>query len=198
MIRALAAVLCLIALPALNANAEGEIKPQFDASQVLEHFQPEDVAIVPQIPCPANEVCLPKKKSRAVCIGSRNNCETARTEKRFTEREGFDLLITFELGSDLLSAVAQANLQEFAKALNTALLQDREFSVDGHTDARGADAMNTALSERRARVVVDYLVSLGVEESRLVATGFGESRPRNEDDPFAGENRRVEATMRTE
>ena len=194
MIKPFATAACIIALGVLNANAEGEIKPQFDATAVLEHFQPVEVA--PEINCPAGSVCLPKKKSRGVCIGARSDCEDAPAKKSFTERAGFDLLITFELGSDRLSAVAQANLQEFAKAIQAPLLLDRAFSIDGHTDARGADAMNTALSERRAQVVVEYLKALGVEEKRLLAKGFGESRPRVQDDPFAGENRRVEATIR--
>ena len=198
MIRSLAVVACLIALGTLNANAEGEIKPQFDSEQVLEHFQPEEIAVIPDVVCPVGSVCLPKRQSRDVCVGSDSACEPKATKRVFTPREGFNLLITFELGSDNLSKVAMANLREFAEALNAPLLQDRAFSIDGHTDARGAEGMNTDLSERRARVVVDYLASLGVSEDRLIARGYGESRPRIEDDPFSGQNRRVEATMKVE
>ncbi len=194
MIKTFAAVVCIIALQTLNANAEDEIKPQFDATEVLEYFQPVEVG--PKVNCPVGSVCLPKRKSRDVCIGPKTQCEDA-VRKEFKAKQGFDLLITFELGSDRLSAVARANLDEFAKALKTPLLQDRSFSVDGHTDARGADSMNTALSQQRAQVVVRYLTSLGVDEKRLHAQGFGESRPRIKDDPFAGANRRVEATMKT-
>ena len=195
MIRIFAAVACLIALLTLNANAEGEIKPQFEATEVLEYFQP--IEIEAKVKCPVGSVCLPKKKSRGVCVGAKAQCDGA-VEKEFRAKEGFDLLITFELGSDRLSALAKANLEEFAKALNAPVLLDRTFSVDGHTDARGADSMNTALSERRASVVVSYLASLGVDRERLHARGFGESRPRIEDDPFAGANRRVEATMKAD
>jgi outer membrane protein OmpA-like peptidoglycan-associated protein len=194
MIKTFAAVMCIIALQTLNANAEGEIKPQFEATQVLEHFQP--VEVEPKLNCPAGSVCLPKKKSRGVCIGAKAQCEQA-VKKEFKAKEGFDLLITFELGSDRLSAVAKANLEEFAKAMNTPLLRERSFNVDGHTDARGADSMNMALSEQRAQIVVRYLTELGVDEKRLHAQGFGESRPRVENDPFASANRRVEATMQT-
>lgn len=194
MIRSLAVAICAIAVLTLNARAEGEIKPQFKADDVLGHFKQVEVA--PKINCPAGSVCLPKKKSRGVCIGGSSDCgPKPRTEVR--SKGGFDLLITFELGSDQLSAVAMANLKEFAKALNADGLMGQGFNVDGHTDARGADSLNSALSERRAKVVVDFLVSLGVDENRLHAQGFGESRPRIKDDPFAGANRRVEATLRT-
>jgi OOP family OmpA-OmpF porin len=49
--------------------------------------------------------------------------------------------------------------------------------VTGHTDRIGSDAYNQKLSERRANQVKAYLVSQGVEESRLQAVGKGESEP---------------------
>lgn len=192
MIKALAAAAFAITLFPLNARAEGEIKSQFIAEDVLGHF--ERVEVAPQVNCPAGSVCLPKRKSRGVCVGARSDCGApAKTEVR--AMGGFDLLITFELGSDQLSDVAMANLQEFAKALDNEALSGQKFNVDGHTDARGADSLNSALSERRAQVVVDFLVSLGVDAERLHAQGFGEARPRIKDDPFASANRRVEATL---
>lgn len=188
-----AVAICAIALSTLNARAEGEIKPQFEVIDVLGHF--ERVEVAPAIKCPVGSVCLPKRSSRGVCVGTRSDCDAPKpTEVR--AKGGFDLLISFELGSDRLSDVAMANLRQFAKALSAEKLSGEVFNVDGHTDARGADSLNNALSERRAQVVVDYLVSLGVDEQRLQAQGFGESRPRVEEDPFAGANRRVEATLR--
>lgn len=67
-------------------------------------------------------------------------------------------------------------------------------SVDGHTDARGTDAYNERLSERRAQAVADHLVRLGIGPSRLQPQGFGESRPvaSNDTDEGRAENRRVE------
>ncbi|HYN53999.1 MAG TPA: OmpA family protein, partial [Methylotenera sp.] len=47
--------------------------------------------------------------------------------------------------------------------------------VTGHTDRIGSEAYNQKLSERRANIVKDYLVSQGVEASRLQAVGKGES-----------------------
>ncbi len=50
--------------------------------------------------------------------------------------------------------------------------------LESHTDCRGSDAANQALSQRRAQACVDYLISKGIDRSRLVAKGFGESQPR--------------------
>ena len=50
--------------------------------------------------------------------------------------------------------------------------------VAGHTDSKGTDAYNQALSERRASAVYDYLTGNGIDASRLVGpNGYGESRP---------------------
>ena len=50
--------------------------------------------------------------------------------------------------------------------------------IAGHTDLCGSDSYNQGLSERRARVVYDYLTSNGIDSSRLAGpNGYGESRP---------------------
>lgn len=50
--------------------------------------------------------------------------------------------------------------------------------LGAHTDARGRDEYNKDLSERRAKRVVEYIVSQGIEAERLRANGYGESQPR--------------------
>jgi OmpA-OmpF porin, OOP family len=67
--------------------------------------------------------------------------------------------------------------------------------VVGHTDAVGTDEYNQGLSERRARIVYDYLTSHGIDASRLSGpTGYGESRPvdTNETKEGRARNRRTE------
>lgn len=68
------------------------------------------------------------------------------------------------------------------------------FEVGGHTDSSGADAINGPLSERRARAVVDHLVTRGIEASMLSARGYGSSRPVDDNATPEGRsrNRRVE------
>lgn len=67
--------------------------------------------------------------------------------------------------------------------------------VVGHTDAVGTDEYNQGLSERRARIVYDYLTSHGIDSSRLSGpTGYGESKPLDTNDTKEGRarNRRTE------
>jgi outer membrane protein OmpA-like peptidoglycan-associated protein len=49
--------------------------------------------------------------------------------------------------------------------------------INSHTDARGSDVYNLDLSRRRAKSCVDYLISKGIETSRLIAVGYGETQP---------------------
>lgn len=49
--------------------------------------------------------------------------------------------------------------------------------LNSHTDEKGSDEYNMKLSERRAKSVVDYLVSTGIAADRLEAKGYGETQP---------------------
>lgn len=53
----------------------------------------------------------------------------------------------------------------------------KRMRVEGHTDNRGVKAANLKLSEDRAAAVVDFLVSQGIDRSRLESVGYGDQRP---------------------
>lgn len=191
-----AAAVLALTIPVLVASQSGaqtpaQAKPEYSADQILEHFMRKSAT---GEDC-ADGKCLSKGKTRAVCIGTASDC--AEQQPQTAEAEGFDLLVTFEFGSDRLSPQARANLKEFARAMRDPSLEGATFNVDGYTDAVGSDAFNQALSERRAESVVRYLESLGIDRSRLSAKGHGENDLRDPQDPFSGANRRVEATIRT-
>ena len=71
---------------------------------------------------------------------------------------------------------------------------DLNFSVEGHTDSDGDDALNQTLSVNRAKAVMDRLISMGISSNRLKSTGWGESKPIGENGTAEGKanNRRVE------
>lgn len=77
----------------------------------------------------------------------------------------------------------KANIKkEFVPVLDEAaqILKDNpkvQVVVEGHTDSKGTDEYNQRLSERRAKAVKQYLVSRGVEASRLDTVGKGEKDP---------------------
>ena len=183
MFRTLITAAVVAAMPML-ANAQAA----YSANDIEKFFSPG-------MECEPGKVCLPKSQSRAVCIGTASTCNAKDTQAAAVDPGGFDMLITFELGSDRLSPTAKENLAEFAKALKGTALQEARFNIDGHTDARGGDIFNLDLSNRRAASVVRFLEELGIERSRLDASGYGESKPRVSD-PFAPINRRVEARLR--
>jgi outer membrane protein OmpA-like peptidoglycan-associated protein len=66
--------------------------------------------------------------------------------------------------------------------------------IVGHTDNVGDDAFNLGLSQNRAHEVVAFLVSCGIDASRLHAEGYGETRPKasNATDEGRRLNRRTE------
>jgi outer membrane protein OmpA-like peptidoglycan-associated protein len=69
-----------------------------------------------------------------------------------------------------------------------------KFSVEGHTDSDGDDAANQKLSEARSKTVMDQMVKLGIDKTRLTSKGYGEKRPMtgNETPEEKAQNRRVE------
>ncbi len=75
------------------------------------------------------------------------------------------------------SFVELAKLSLFLKA-NTALT----IEIGGHTDTRGDEKENMKLSEARAKAVVDYLITQGIEVKRLQYKGYGETQPKINDD----------------
>ena len=66
--------------------------------------------------------------------------------------------------------------------------------IEGHTDWIGSDEYNLKLSQRRANAVRDYLSTYGISPDRLIAVGYGESRPIADNNTVEGRarNRRIE------
>jgi OmpA-OmpF porin, OOP family len=82
----------------------------------------------------------------------------------------------------------------------TAILKEyptAKFSLEGHTDNTGSDALNQKLSEERAAAVKNFLVENGIDASRLSSKGFGESAPVDSNKTAKGKanNRRVEVKL---
>ena len=71
------------------------------------------------------------------------------------------------------------------------------IEVVGHTDDVGDDAYNQELSEQCAKAVGEYLVNTGVDPSKIVTVGAGESMPvaSNTTDEGRAENRRVDVLV---
>jgi outer membrane protein OmpA-like peptidoglycan-associated protein len=69
-----------------------------------------------------------------------------------------------------------------------------EIELSAHTDSRGSDDYNMKLSDNRARSVMEYILSKGIDAKRLSSHGYGETVPvaENDTDENRQLNRRVE------
>lgn len=100
--------------------------------------------------------------------------------------------IFFETNSDKLKVASLEQLDQLVVILKE--YESANLSIGGHTDSQGSDAFNMALSQKRTESVRLYLISKGISESRLTATGYGEGTPIADNKTAAGraKNRRVE------
>jgi OOP family OmpA-OmpF porin len=101
--------------------------------------------------------------------------------------------IYFDVGSDRLRPESTPTLKQIGDMLGAH--PELKLTIEGHTDNTGNAAANQALSERRAASVVRYLVdTFHVEPARLVARGYGDTKPVAPNTTAEGrqQNRRVE------
>lgn len=108
----------------------------------------------------------------------------------------FNSGVLFDTDSAVIQPSGHATLDEVAEVL----LEFKKTAavVQGHTDSTGSEEHNQALSERRAGAVRNYLVSNGIEASRMTALGFGEGYPLADNGTAEGRrrNRRVEILLK--
>jgi OOP family OmpA-OmpF porin len=105
-------------------------------------------------------------------------------------------VLNFPTGSAVLPAASAPDLRRAADKINS-LPAGTVIEIGGHTDNTGDANANLALSQRRADAVRDALVRDGVNASRLVAKGYGQTRPIASNDTPDGRlrNRRTEFTV---
>jgi len=103
--------------------------------------------------------------------------------------------INFESGKATLTTSSYPMLDEVVSILNEYV--DYNLKMGGHTDAVGKDASNLTLSQARVDAVKAYLISKGIADTRVVATGFGKVRPiaSNANAVGRAKNRRVELEL---
>ena len=99
--------------------------------------------------------------------------------------------VTFAFNSAEISNEAIAPLTSLGKALQDGSMKD--VLLAGHTDAKGNATYNQSLSQRRADAVRAYLIkNFSITEDKLVSVGYGRERLKDEKNPYADVNRRVQ------
>lgn len=85
---------------------------------------------------------------------------------------------------DVLFAYDRSDLSaKFKREVDAVIVMMKKYpklqvKVEGHTDAKGSDSYNLALSRRRAVAVRQYMMHNGIAERRIATVGFGEARPK--------------------
>ncbi len=100
--------------------------------------------------------------------------------------------ITFETGKADLKPDSNEELDRLVSLLEGN--QTIKVEISAHTDDVGNDDSNLKLSEKRAKMVVDYLTGKGIKGERMTAKGYGETQPivANDTDENKAKNRRVQ------
>ncbi|WP_228852825.1 OmpA family protein [Aegicerativicinus sediminis] len=123
-----------------------------------------------------------------------NGCPEV-TEEVQKQLNAYAKTVLFDLNKASIKAESEAALRDIVDILNE--YEYAKFTVEGHTDSSGRDEYNLGLSEARALSVKDWLVNHGVDEFRLSAKGYGETRPIDTNSTREGRanNRRVEINL---
>ena len=86
-------------------------------------------------------------------------------------------IIHFDFDKSNIRPDAEIELAKILVVLNE--YPEMQLAIRSHTDSRGSDSYNQLLSERRAKSTLEYLVEKGIERSRLISAGLGESEHVN-------------------
>ena len=134
----------------------------------------------------------------AACASNTSSVSSTVSSKEGTVRElvrNVGDRVFFETDSSRLSASARSTISKQAEWLNT---NGVNLLIEGHADERGTRDYNLALGARRANAVRDFMVSLGVDPSRLSTVSYGKERPVSlcADESCWSKNRRSVSAIR--
>jgi outer membrane protein OmpA-like peptidoglycan-associated protein len=103
--------------------------------------------------------------------------------------------VLFESGQTQLREEAHSSLVEVVDLLQSE--PDKRIRIEGHTDSTGEADTNLEISAKRANKVLEALVALGVDSTRVTTAGMGEDFPiaSNETEEGRSQNRRVDVIL---
>ena len=105
--------------------------------------------------------------------------------------------LTFDSGASQLKPENFDLLAKVEKAID--VFPRSELIIEGHTDAHGGDDLNQKLSQERAESVQQYMINaMRIPTYRLIAQGYGETRPVASNETVAGRkrNRRIDIRIK--
>ena len=90
---------------------------------------------------------------------------------------GTVLDIKYAFNESYLTPASQFELDRLVRYMQDH--RNAKIELSSHTDSRGSNAYNLKLSQQRAKSAVDYILSKGISSRRIIAQGYGETRPLN-------------------
>lgn len=136
------------------------------------------------------------KKKEAITAQTTTKDRPLQAQKSFDKIErGKSIVLNnvyFEQSSFILQKESYIELDKLAETLKNN--PQTKIEIAGHTDNVGDARLNLALSENRAKVILNYIAQKGVAEQRLIYKGYGGDRPvaPNDTEENKRKNRRVE------
>jgi OmpA-OmpF porin, OOP family len=189
-------------VPGLKSNAGCPESPKKDSDK---DGVPDDMDECPFTPGLASMKGCPDTDGDGV-MDKFDNCPTIPgpasnkgcPEIEKADRETLDFAmraVQFDLGRATLKVESFTILDKVARIMKK--YPDYNLAIGGHTDNTGSDQFNLDLSERRAKVCYEYLISQGINVSRLSYAGYGSTRPISSNSNETGRylNRRVEFNL---
>ena len=125
---------------------------------------------------PYSDLIISDETKKAICPCVDGPTKEIKMELSEKEKLKSTLLtkVPFARNSTDISPGALTAIDEYILLLKSKSFLDVE--IGGHTSSRGTDAYNQTISEKRAKIVYDYLLKEGVEAERLTFKGYGESK----------------------
>jgi len=128
-----------------------------------------------QLPPAPVDVSRPAAATPPPPAPTRPSGPTVGSQEHFANAVGNAATVYFDTDRFNIDSADAASLQSQAQYF--AQYPGVNFTIQGHCDERGTREYNLALGERRANAAKNYLVSLGIESSRITTVSFGKERP---------------------
>lgn len=158
--------------------------------------QPVIKPIIKENPKPVVVSVVPKDDDNDGVINEKDDCLDT-PKGRVVDADGCAKIITLRVNFAFDKSNVPNSYNSILNETVDFLNQNKRYKVElqGHTDSKGSEKYNQALSERRAASVKKELSKLGIQEERISTVGFGENQPvvSNETDEGRAQNRRVDA-----
>lgn len=137
------------------------------------------------ISCKAKQVTSSEEKNTVEIIACGPTPLKEQTRKIFFKNGSEELLEDYTTEIIAISKIIKSTANDFS------------FEISGHTDSVGSKDLNLKLSQKRAEKIKELLIAQGCKSSRLMAKGYGETRPLVSNSTKRGrqQNRRIEISM---